>query len=61
MTKDELKAEIEHHLDGIKVQWEDVTRQTDPAIAKQKREGVLATMDMVGEMMRQYWNMPDDD
>ena len=58
--KEALKAEIEVLLDGIKVQWQDVARQTDPKLAQEKRNGVFATMDMVGEMMREYWAMSDD-
>ncbi|MBZ8119536.1 hypothetical protein KUD11_12875 [Roseovarius sp. LXJ103] len=58
--KEKLAIEIECHLDGIKVQWQDIERQTDPALVASKRDGVFATIDFLKELIRQYDEMQDD-
>jgi hypothetical protein len=58
--KQKLYQEIVAHFDGIAVQFQDIARQNDPLILCQKRHGVFATMKMVGELIRQHDDMPDD-
>lgn len=50
---DELAAEIRDHFEGIRVQWQEIARETDLARKASLKSGVFETMDMVGELMRQ--------
>jgi hypothetical protein len=58
--KEKLAVEINKHFEGIQVQWQDIGRQTDPALITSKRNGVFATIDMVKELIHQHAGMPDD-
>lgn len=50
---EELAAEIRDHFEGIRVQWREIDRETDPVRKASLKSGAFASMDMVGELIRQ--------
>lgn len=57
--KEELHNLIKEQLDGIRVQWTDITSDPDPASRARKTEQVLINMQDVAGLMREYDQMPD--
>ncbi len=57
---EKLRQDIQDQLDGIKVQWQMIVRETDPTKRSNLKKQVFVNMDDVGTMMREYFEALDN-